>query len=77
MQPLNTEERAKAFSSSKKPEVVRRQRLPVRYHVEDFEVGDRPRRFLQAFAAILKHTNYRIALDHYIRVSAKCGRCCL
>jgi Fe-S oxidoreductase len=75
MQPLTAEERAKAFGSSKKPEVVRRQRLPVRYHVEDFEVADRPRRFLQAFAAILKHTNYRVALDHYVRVSAKCGRC--
>jgi Fe-S oxidoreductase len=75
MQPLSTEERARAFSSSRKPDVVRRQRLPVRYHVEDFEVADRPRRFLQAFAAILKHTNYRVALDQYVRVSAKCARC--
>jgi len=55
--------------------VIQRQRLPVRYHVEDFDVEDRPRRFLQAFAAILKHTNYRVALDYYARVSAKCARC--
>ncbi len=32
-------------------------------------MGDRPRRFLQAFAAILKHTNYRFALDHFMRVT--------
>ena len=75
MEPLNTEERAKAFKSVKKPDVMARQALPVRYHVEDFEIKDRPRRFLEAFAAILKHTNYRLALDHYFRVTAKCSRC--
>jgi [DsrC]-trisulfide reductase subunit K len=73
--PLSPEEREKAFSTSKKAEVIERQRLPVRYHVEDFDVEDRPRRFLEAFASILKHTNYRLALDHYVRVSAKCARC--
>lgn len=75
MQPITDEQREKAFASAKKAEVIERQRLPVRYHVEDFHVEDRPRRFLEAFAAILKHTNYRVALDHYIRISAKCGRC--
>lgn len=75
MPGLTAEERAKAFAVPKKPEVVRRQRLPVRYHVEDFDTTGRPRRFLEAFAAILKHTNYRLALDHYVRVSAKCSRC--
>jgi len=75
VQPLSAEQREKAFGSSKKAEIVERQRLPVRYHVEDFYVEDRPRRFLEAFAAILKHTNYRVALDHYIRISAKCARC--
>jgi Fe-S oxidoreductase len=72
---LTPEERKKAFRVQKKPEVIQRQRLPVRYHVEDFNVEDRPRRFLEAFAAILKHTNYHLALDHYVRVSAKCSRC--
>ncbi len=75
MQLISPEDRAKAFHSGKKPEVVRKQLLPVRYHVEDFAVQDRPRRFLEAFAAILKHTNYRVALDQYVRVSAKCSRC--
>ena len=73
--PLTPEEREKAFKSSKKAEVLARQRLPVRYHVEDFDVADRPRRFLEAFASILKHTNYRLALDHYIRVTTRCARC--
>ena len=72
---LTAEERDKAYQIGKKPEVVARQKLPVRYHVEDFDVEDRPRRFLQAFASILKHTNYRLAMDHYSRMSAKCARC--
>lgn len=72
---LSQEERDKAFASPKKADVVKRQRLRVRYHVEDFDVSDRPRRFLEAFSSILKHTNYRLALDHYVRVSAKCARC--
>lgn len=75
MQIITPEQRQKAFANSKKAEVIERQKLPVRYHVEDFDVEDRPRRFLQALAAVLKHTNYRLALDHYIRVSAKCARC--
>jgi Fe-S oxidoreductase len=75
VRPVSPEDWEKAFASSRKAEVIARQRLPVRYHVEDFDVEDRPRRFLQAFAAILKHTNYRLALDHYIRVTAKCARC--
>ena len=73
--PLTPEEREKAFASRKKQEVIESQRLPVRYHVEDFDVADRPRRFLEAFASILKHTNYRLALDHYIRVTTRCSRC--
>ena len=72
---LTPEECEKALRITKKPEIIHKQRLPVRYHVEDFDVSDRPRRFLEAFAAILKHTNYRLALEHYIRVSAKCSRC--
>lgn len=72
---ITTEERNRAFVSLRKPEASERQRLNVRYHVEDYNVADRPRRFLEAFAAILKHSNYRLALDHYIRMSAKCSRC--
>lgn len=73
--PMTAEEREKAYSTRKKPEVMDRQQLPVRYHVEDFDVTGRPRRFLEAFASILRHTNYRLALDHYIRVTARCARC--
>ena len=75
MQSLSAEEKNRALAVPKKLEVIERQRLAVRYHVEDFQTGDRPRRFLDAFAAILKHTNYRLALDHYMRVGAKCSRC--
>lgn len=72
---INEEERARAFASERTPEVCQAQKLNVRYHVEDYKTADRPRRFLEAFATILKHSNYRLALDHYIRLSAKCARC--
>ena len=47
------------------------------YYVEQkaLEVTDRPRKFLEAFAAVLEHSNYSLALDTYARLSAKCGRC--
>ena len=72
---ITSEEREKAFAAKKKPEIIEKQRLNVRYHVEDYDTADRPRRFLEAFAAILKHSNYRFALEHFIRMSAKCSRC--
>ena len=72
---ITEEERKKAFESLRKPEIIEKQKLSVRYHIEDFNVNDRPRRFLEAFAAILKHSNYKMALDHFIRMSAKCSRC--
>lgn len=77
MEALTQERLKKALAIPKKQEVIDKQKLPVRYHVEDefLVVEDRPRKFLEAMAAILKHTNYRFALDHYIRTSAKCARC--
>ncbi len=47
------------------------------YHVEEqpLSLPDRPRRFLEALAAILEHGSYHVALDTYARTSAKCGRC--
>ncbi len=47
------------------------------YNVEQkgLEGTDKPRRFLEAFAAILRHGNYHVALDTFSRLSAKCGRC--
>ena len=71
---ITDEERTKAFKSVKKQEVIDKQNLSVRYHVEDFDVNDLPRRFLEAFAAILKHSNYKMALDHFVRMSARCER---
>jgi Fe-S oxidoreductase len=72
---VTEEERAKALTPTKKRDVILRQKLDVRYHVEDYEISDRPRRFLEAFAVILRHSNYRFALEHFIRMSAKCARC--
>jgi Fe-S oxidoreductase len=47
------------------------------YYVEPktLEVTDRPRKFLEAFAAVLDAGNYGLALDTYARLSAKCARC--
>ncbi len=72
---ITGDQRAKAFAPTRKPEVAERQKLDVRYFVEDYDIGERPRRFLEAFAAILRHSNYQFALDHFIRMSAKCSRC--
>lgn len=48
---------------------------PYSYYVEPFELKDRPRRFLEAFGAILKYSNYGFVLDTYARTSTKCARC--
>ncbi len=45
------------------------------YFVESFELAERPRRFLEAFSAILQSSSYGLALDTYSRVSTKCSRC--
>ncbi|MGD8360973.1 MAG: (Fe-S)-binding protein [Gemmatimonadota bacterium] len=47
------------------------------YNVEakGLEGTDKPRRFLKAFAAILRHGNYHLALDTYSRLSTRCARC--
>ena len=46
------------------------------YHVEQKPAqGDRVENFLIAFAAILRHSNYRFLLDMYAHTSTKCARC--
>ncbi len=67
---------AKAMANTR-PEAIRKdQRLDVPYHIEHPLTADRPRKFLEAFAAILRHNpSYVLALEHYIKVQAKCGRC--
>lgn len=44
------------------------------YLIEPCET-DRVKRFLEAFAAILAHSNYKPLLDQYVASSAKCSRC--
>ena len=48
---------------------------PMDYIIEKPPNGNRVDQFLEIFASILNHSNYRGALEHYIRVSAKCSRC--
>ena len=55
-------------------EVVRAQ-PKYSYHAEPFKLEERPRRFLEAFAAILKHSNYGPILDFYVNITAKCSLC--
>jgi Fe-S oxidoreductase len=47
------------------------------FYVEDkaLQVTQRPRKFLDAFAAALQHSNYGLPLDVYSRLSTKCSRC--
>jgi len=47
------------------------------YYVEDkcLELEERPRKFLEAFARILEHGSYAVALDHFARLCNRCGRC--
>jgi len=47
------------------------------YYVEDKtgHVSDRPRKFLEAFAAVLRFSNYGLVLGAYARMANRCGRC--
>ena len=47
------------------------------FYVEQsaLDLRDRPRKFLEAFAAVLEHSNYGLALDTYSRIGSKCNRC--
>ncbi|MBM2816277.1 MAG: hypothetical protein HW421_3039 [Ignavibacteria bacterium] len=47
----------------------------MKYNIEKTPDSDRVTQFLNIFAAILKESNYRAALDQYTKVSAKCARC--
>ncbi len=51
--------------------------MPIKcsYHLEPVETRDLPRRFLEAFAAVLAHSNYAMVLDAAARMKARCGRC--
>lgn len=45
------------------------------YYLEPVDTTDLPRRFLDAFAAILAHSNYSMVLGAASTVSSRCGRC--
>ncbi|MFC2173544.1 (Fe-S)-binding protein [Acidobacteriota bacterium] len=45
------------------------------YYTEPFNTSERVRRFLEAFAALLQHSNYGYVLDTYSRIQSKCARC--
>ncbi len=45
------------------------------FYIEAPVLENRPRRFLEILASILKHSNYRYLLDIYSRIGTKCGRC--
>lgn len=45
------------------------------YHMEEVETRELPRRFLEAFSAILAHSNYGPFLDAAARMSLRCSRC--
>ncbi|MFH1049542.1 MAG: (Fe-S)-binding protein [bacterium] len=47
----------------------------MKYIIEKPPKGDRVSRFLEIFAVMLKHTNYRPILEQYVKISAKCSRC--
>ncbi len=54
---------------------VTEKKLKYPYYVENPLEHGRVRAFLDAFAAILEHSNYKFILDTYTRISMKCSRC--
>lgn len=45
------------------------------FYLDSQPTGDLVSRFLEAFAAILQHSNYRFAIDMMSKVTTHCGRC--
>lgn len=45
------------------------------YYIENPVVENRVEKFLEAFAAVLKYTDYKPLLDSYCCTNAKCNRC--
>jgi Fe-S oxidoreductase len=45
------------------------------YYLEPVDTNELPRRFLEAFAAILSHSSYAMVLDAASRLANHCGRC--
>jgi Fe-S oxidoreductase len=67
---------ASATTAHKVSEENEHSSYSYRYRLEPAAAdGDRVEKFLTAFAAILRHGNYRFLLDLYARTSSKCARC--
>ncbi|MBN1652758.1 MAG: (Fe-S)-binding protein [Deltaproteobacteria bacterium] len=49
--------------------------IKIKYHQEPSPPMNRPQKFLEAFAAMLKHSHYGYILDHFARIGTKCARC--
>lgn len=47
----------------------------MKYIIDKPPKGNRVNRFLEIFGEILNNSNYRPALEHYIKVTSKCSRC--
>jgi Fe-S oxidoreductase len=62
-----TEEKKVAEEPKKQPYFYHLDRIPL--------AEDRARRFLESFAAILRHTNYKPVLELYAHNMTHCGRC--
>ena len=45
------------------------------YYLEEVETRELPKRFLEAFAAILSHSNYAPFIDAAARMKLRCSRC--
>jgi len=45
------------------------------YYIEPYDDTERPRRFLEIMAAVLRHGTYGYWLDLYSRATIKCSRC--
>lgn len=61
--------------STPSPEPARPEKRKYPWYVISPCEKNRVNRFLEAFAAILAHTNYKPVLDQYCSSSAKCSRC--
>lgn len=60
------------------PEVIRRIEKTIKksfYYIEDYNTENRVERFLEAFAAVLRYSDYKPLLDSYCTSTAKCNRC--
>ena len=64
-------------TATEEPKVAEEpKKQPYPYHLDRMPLAeDRAQRFLESFAAVLRHTNYKPVLDLYARNMTHCGRC--